>query len=176
MTVTGADSFDPQWVNVQFDTENSDGGEFRYYLSIPTTGEKSFLYGTKKTLKNYNDVDKFLKGVGYQLEYTTALDTLSAVFNSASEMLVGKTVSMRLGYYGNYIKFVGKTDAGVQYIIADKDGKDIVGQVFSGFDAAKAYAEESKIKIQGHMKCLDVIAADKIAPVGKLTLAEALPF
>jgi hypothetical protein len=153
--------------------ENSAGEGFNAYLTIPTTAEKSFLFGSKKSLREFNDLAKFFLGLGITLDYTTAIFQLSDIF-SDTERLIGQTITVRLGYYGNYVKYVGKDGDTSQYTIVKRDGSDLTGRVFTGFDAASAYATEEAIKIQKFMRVLEVVPGStlKLAP----TASNDLPF
>jgi hypothetical protein len=173
VTVKDANPYDAQWINVQVSVENSAGEEFNTFLTVPTTAEKSFLFGSKKSLREFNDLAKFLLGLGIKLEYDTAIFQLSDIFSDTAN-LIGQTLTIRVGYYGNYIKYAGKNGDSPQYSIVKKDGTELTGQVFTGFDAANAYASEESIKLQKFMKVLEVIPGTtlKLAP----TASNDLPF
>lgn len=173
VTVKDSNKFDSQWVDVVVSLENSAGEGFNAFITIPTTAEKSFLFGSKKSLREFNDLAKFFLGLGITLDYTTAIFQLSDIF-SDTERLIGQTITVRLGYYGNYVKYVGKDGDTSQYTIVKRDGSDLTGRVFTGFDAANAYATEEAIKIQKFMKVLEVVPGStlKLAP----TASNDLPF
>jgi len=171
----GPNQFDGSWVDLIFTLENTDGQSCNHYVSIPTTAERSFMFGKKKSLREYNNLDSFLHSVGYKLEYSSAMSQIVALFDDYDQTFVGKTLSARLGYLGNRAKYVGKTDAGAQYVLVDKNDKVIDDNSFSGIDAAKAYAEQNSIKLNGFIKCLDFIPAETAA-VATLSAVSDLPF
>jgi hypothetical protein len=173
VSIKDPNPFDTQWINVQLALENASGEEFNTFLTIPTTAEKSFLFGSKKSLREFNDLAKFFLGLGINLDYATAIHQLSDVFSDTAN-LIGQTITLRLGYYGKHVKYVGKVDNVSSYIIAEKDGTDATGRVFSGFDAANAYAAEEAIKLQKFMKVLDVIPGTVLKSVS--TASNDLPF
>lgn len=159
VTVKEASQYDSQWVNVLFNLEDSEGKCANHFLEVPTTNEKSFMYGSKKSLAPYNNLDRFLKGFGVTLEFTEAISQLESLFSDPEKTFIGKTISVRMGYYSNYTKYVGKDGDVSQYQIVDKNGAPVVDLKFSGFEAAKAYAEANSIKLQGFPKIQDVVPA-----------------
>ena len=171
VTIKDPNTYDPQWINVQISLENAAGEEFNTFLTVPTTAEKSFLFGSKKSLREFNDLAKFFLGLGIKLDYATAIFQLSDIFSDTAN-LIGQTITLRLGFYGNHIKYAGKVDDVPSYLIVSKDGTDLTGRVFSGFDAANAYATEEAIKLQKFMKILDVIpgTTTKLASVASSDL------
>ncbi len=174
--IKGANQKDAQWADVVFTLENPEGQSYNHYVSLPLTAARSFLFGPKKTLYAYNDLDKFLRGFGVVLEYSNAITQLQDLFSDPAITFVGKPISMRLGYQSNRSKYVGKSDTGSQYILVDKDDKQIGTEVFSGFEAAEAFADEQKIKLQKFIRCLDVIAAKEVQLSSVRAVGADLPF
>lgn len=150
---------DPTWINVLFKFEDSEGKQGNHFVEVPTTAANNYMYGSRKSLANYNNLEKFLKGFGVSLEFTEAITQLETLFSDAEKTFIGKTLSLRIGYTNNYTKYVGKNGEVSEYQIVDRDGTPVVSDKFSGFDAAKAYAEANAIKLQGFPKVLEVIPA-----------------
>jgi hypothetical protein len=175
--VKGPNKYDTQWVDLVVTMESAEGAEYNQYLTIPTTAEKSYLFGSKKTLYAYNDVDKFLLGLGIKLDYNSAISQLEALFEDMDTSFIGSTITLRLGFRGNRLKYSGKENDSSIYVIVDKDDKVIVDKKFTGHEAAKAYADEAKIKLQDFIKCLEVVPATTVraSNAPKLTIAD-LPF
>jgi len=173
--VQGTSRFDSQWINLKFTFENAEGQQFSEFVEVPTTAERSFLYGEKKSLANYNKLERFLKGFGITLDYASAMSTIAELFGDAEQTFIGKTVSLRLGFYGNHIKYMGKSGEDKQYMIVNKGGEPIEPKIFTNFDAAKAYAKENSIKLQDFIKVLEVVpaATSAIAPASAVS---DLPF
>jgi hypothetical protein len=135
------------------------------------------MYGVKKSLREYGNLEKFLRGFGVELEYTNAIFQIEKLFSDPEATFVGKTLSARIGYYGNYTKFVGKDGEVSQYKIVDKAGNPVVDKTFAGYEAAEAFAKANSIKLQGFPKIMDVIPSTTASiVVGAPAIAEALPF
>lgn len=171
----GTNQFDSQWLDFVFRFENADGAGSGTFVSVPTTAERSFLFGSKKSLREYNQLEKFLKGFGITLEYSSAISTIADLFEDATATFVGKTFSARMGYYGNHIKYNGKVEDTSTYVIANKDGTQIDPTVFKGFDAAKEYAKANNIKLQDFIKVLEVIPSET-SSIGAAPAAAASDF
>lgn len=173
----GASNFDDQWINLKFTMENSEGQLATNFVEVPTTAERSFLHGSKKSLGPYNKLEQFLKGFGVVLEYSNAIFTIEKLFSNPEETFVGKTFTARMGYTTNHTKFLGKDGEVSQYQICDKNGAPIVDKVFAGFEAADTYATANSLKLQGFPKILEVVAASTASiVVGSPAVASALPF
>lgn len=173
--VKGPSQYDAQWMNVLFSFQDSEGRAANHYVEVPTTAEKNFMYGTKKSLAAYNNLDRFLKGFGFVLDFTNAIFQLEKLFSDPEKTFVGKTLSARLGYYANYTKFAGKDGEISQYIIVDKTGAQVVDLKFAGFEAADKYAKDNGIKLQGFPKVQEVLPATTASLVADVS-APALPF
>lgn len=175
VTNEGVSRFDSQWINFKFLLQNAEGQQHSEFIEVPTTAERSFLYGEKKTLANYNKLERFLKGFGIALEYTTAMGTIADHFSDVEDSFVGRTVTMRLGFYGNHIKYCGKNGEDKQYMIVNKSGEALEPMIFPNFDAAKAFAKEKSIKLQDFIKSLEVVPAS-VSAIAAPTASGDLPF
>lgn len=175
--MTGASQYDNQWINFKFTMENSEGQLATHFVEVPTTAANNYMYGTKKVLYNYNKLEKFLKGFGVDLEFTSAIYQLEKLFSDAEKTFVGKTFSARMGYTGIHTKYIGKNGEISQLKIVDKDGKPIVDTTFAGYEAVDAYAAANNIKVQGFPKVLEVVPASiATIVVGAAAQSAALPF
>lgn len=175
--LTGASNYDSTWLNFKFTMENSEGQLASHYVEVPTTAANNYLYGAKKSLANYNKLERFLKGFGVDLDFMTAMLTVEKLFSDAEKVFVGKTFTARMGYKTNHSKFIGKDGDVSQFKICDKDGNPIVDTVFAGYEAADAYAASNNLKLQGFPKVLEVVpAATASIVVGAAPTASALPF
>jgi hypothetical protein len=172
-----SNQFDSQWVDVKFVMESESGQMTSHFLPIPTTAEKSFLFGSKKSLSEYNKIEAFLRGFGVALEYTSAMQLIAKLFSDPEKTFVGKTLSVRMGYTSNHSKFVGKDGEVSQYQICDKNGNAVIPTVFAGYEAADAYAKQNAMKLQGFPKILEVISAATASIVaGAPAATNDLPF
>lgn len=162
--IKGPNKFDQQWVDAVFTLENSDGQTYNQFVSFPTTASQSYLFGSKKSLREYNDLDRFVKGIGLSLNYETAIHEIQEWFADLDSTFVGQTITMRLGYRQSYVKYLGKDGESSQYGIVDKDGKAINSLIFSGWEAAEAYADAEKIKLQKFIRCLETLPGKPQAP------------
>lgn len=175
--MTGASQYDNQWVNFKFTMENSEGQLATHYVEVPTTAANNYMYGVKKSLGNYSKLEKFLKGFGFDLEFTQAIHQLEKLFSDAEKTFIGKTFSARMGYTAIHTKYLGKDGEVSQYQIVDRDGNPIVADKFAGFEAVDAYAKANNIKVQGFPKILEVVPASTATIViGGPAIASALPF
>lgn len=175
--LTGASNFDNSWLNFKFTLENNEGQLATHFVEVPTTASNNYMYGVKKSLLNYSKLEKFLKGFGFDLEFTQAIHQLEKLFSDAEKVFVGKTLSVRMGYTANHTKYMGKDGEVSQYVICDKDGKPIVATTFAGYEAVDAYATANNIKVQGFPKVLEVVPASTASIVaGVAAQSAALPF
>lgn len=175
--MTGASNFDNQWVNFKFTLENSDGQMATHFVEVPITAANNYMYGVKKSLGNYAKLEKFLKGFGFDLEFTQAIHQLEKLFSDAEKVFVGKTFSARMAYTGIHTNFLGKDGEISQYQIVDKDGKPVVETKFAGHEAVNAYAKANNITVQGFPKIVEVVPASTASiVVGGPALSAALPF
>lgn len=171
----GQNQWDSQWVDLIFTLENTDGQTMTHYVSIPTTAERSFLFGKKKSLNEYNKLDAFLRGFGIKLEYSSAMTQIADLFGDYEINFVGKTVSARVGYVGNRAKYNGKVGENNTYILVDKNEKPIDENVFSDIESAKNYAKDNSIKLSGFMRVLEVVPAS-VSAIAPLAAVSDLPF
>lgn len=177
VTLEGASNFDNQWINFKFTLENSEGQLATHFVEVPTTAANNYMYGAKKSLHNYTKLEKFLKGFGFDLEFTQAIHQLEKLFTDAEKTFVGKTLSVRMGYNSIHTKYLGKDGEVSKYKLVDKDGNPIVATDFAGFEAVDAYAKANNIKVQGFPKVLEVVPAATASIVaGGPAIATALPF
>lgn len=173
----GASKYDNQWINFKFTLENNEGQLASCFVEVPITAANNYMHGTKKSLAEYGKLEKFLKGFGFDLEFTQAIHQVEKLFSDAEKTFVGKTISLRLGYTGIHPKYMGKDGEVSQYKLVDKNGNPIVDAVFAGFEAIDAYAKANNLTVQGFPKVLDVVPASA-ASIGVATpaIAAALPF
>lgn len=175
--MTGASSFDNQWINFKFTLENSDGQIATHFVEVPITAANNYMYGVKKSLVNYAKLEKFLKGFGFELEFTQAIIQLEKLFSDAEKVFVGKTFSARIAYTTLHSKYLGKEGEISQYQIVDKDGNAVVETKFAGYEAIDTYAKANGIKVQGFPKIVEVVPASTASiVVGAPALSSALPF
>ena len=97
------------------------------------------------------------------------------MFSDPEKTFVGKTISVRMGYYSNYTKYVGKDNDISQYQIVDKNGVALNDLKFAGFESADAYAKANSIKLQGFPKIQDVVPATTAA-ISASTAVPEMPF
>lgn len=172
-----ANQYDSQWVDAKFIMENEEGQLASHFVVFPTTAERSYLFGSKKSLGEYNKLEAFLRGFGVSLDYTTAIFQIEKLFSDPEKVFVGKTLTVRMGYTSNHTKFVGKDGEVSQYQICDKSGAPVVPTLFAGFEAADAYAKQNNMKLQGFPKILEVVSSTTASIiVGAPAIASALPF
>lgn len=170
---------DPNWINVELQLEDAEGRGIRHYVMIPTTAETNFLYGPKKTVMPFESLQRFLRGFGVVLQFDTAMVQIAGLFGNL-DIFCGKTIKARVGYEGEYIKYLGKSDSGdKKYMIVKKDGSPKLDLVFADAKAALAHAKENKINIS-YTRLLEIFPS-KEALIPDLTNSEAeddndLPF
>ncbi len=167
--------FDNDWYDFVFSLENTDGQSMNHFLSIPTTAHKSFMFGKKKSLSEYNKLEKFLLGFGVRLEYSTAITQIAKLFEDAADSFVGKQITLRVGFTSNHLKYLGKDGDISKYKIVDKNDQEVVPLVFKGYEAAEQYAKENNIKMSGFIRVLEVIPATTAA-LNLVAVDDSIPF
>ncbi len=180
LIVTGVEAkqvngFDNDWYDFVFSLENTDGQSMNHFLSIPTTAHKSFMFGKKKSLSEYNKLEKFLLGFGVRLEYSTAITQIAKLFEDAADSFVGKQITLRVGFTSNHLKYLGKDGDISKYKIVDKNDQEVVPLVFKGYEAAEQYAKENNIKMSGFIRVLEVIPATTAA-LNLVAVDDSIPF
>jgi hypothetical protein len=171
----GPNQFDNDWYDFVMQLENSDGQSTSHYITIPTTAQKSFMFGSKKSLAEYAKLEKLLLGFGIKLEYSNAITQIATLFSDAAANFVGKQVSMRLGYNSNHLKFIGKNGEVSEYKILDKKGDEVTPLVFAGFEAGEQYAKENNIKLQAFIRVQEVVPST-VATISLAANDTSLPF
>jgi hypothetical protein len=171
----GTNQFDSQWLDFVFSVETAEGAGANMFISVPTTAERSFLFGSKKSLREYSTLEKFLAAFGVQLEYSSAISTIADLFEKPSDTFIGKTLSIRFGFRGNHIKYCGKANDLSTYMIVDKNDSPIDATVFNSFDTAKEHAKQNNIKLQDFIKPVEFIAATTSA-ISTSKAVDDLPF
>ncbi len=139
-----SDRDDENWISLTFELQDSEGRGCRHFLSVPTVCRNSFLYGQKKSAYQYEKVAAFFRGLGLVLDYDNAMTQIAAVFGNYEKNLIGKTIKVRMGHKGPYLKYLGKTEG---YQVVDKEGKPKLDGVFPDSQAAKRAAEDNNLKL-----------------------------
>lgn len=167
---------DQDWVQLILELEDGSGATIKHYQSVPTTAKNSFLFGAKKSVFPLKSLQALLRGLGEVFDYENGMQQIARVFGKP-ETLIGKPLSIRVGYEGAHIKYSGKNaNDEAQYEIVDKDHKTrLIDAVFSTRDAAKNAAQENGIDSRklGFARVLEFFAGERTEQKPTTT---ALPF
>ena len=159
---------DPNWGNFRLTLEGVGAKTTKAFLMVPMSDVEYTNPDTgKKTTFLYTKFVAFMKALGVGVTLETLEDVLNGNFSDPTKQLVGRPLTIDLGYDGNYIKYVGKDEIGGKVfnivmadgsVLADTRGKALV---FADMDAASAHAEANQIRIQKFASVLEYSA-----PVG----------
>lgn len=139
---------DPVWVTLEIGLEDTEGRTIRHFLMVPTECRNDFLFGDKKQAFAFENLSKFMRGLGIAIDFTNAMEQVAQIFGDA-EQLIGKNLRVRLAYDGDHSVYLGKTDDGLKrYQIVKKDGTPKDDTIFADSKALAAYAAEHKIKLE----------------------------
>ena len=167
---------DPAWMTAIFELEDPEGKTMNQYVMFPTECRNSFLYGERKSSLPLEQLIKFLRGFGVAFDYDNGMTQIASIFGNL-DLFLTKTISVRCGYEGSYLKYDGKDEDGKnRYILSDKNGKALVDQVFPDVDAAKSAARDNKVTL-GFLRILEVFGSTENKLLPTVTLVDsALPF
>jgi hypothetical protein len=86
-----------------------------------------------------------MAGIGEPLESDAAKlkQVIPKMFSNPAKTLVGKTLTIVIGFKGNYIAYKGKD----QYQIKDKDGALLSDNVFESIEEAQEHCSEHDINL-----------------------------
>lgn len=153
---------DPNWGNFKITMEGGGKRTTSAYLLVPVSDVEYTNPDTgKKTTFLYTKFRQFMGALGVNVTIENLEDVLNDNFSKPEKTLVGRSVTIDLGYDGNFIKYMGKDEIGgkvYNIVMADKStladsrGKTLV---FSDMDAAAAHAEANQIRIQRYSSVLE---------------------
>lgn len=156
VSVKGPMAGDNSWVGYTITLGGIDSRSIRMYLGVPTA---SPIYN-KPGLKNehklimFHKFREFMKGLGESPEVPNIPKLLNKYFKDTLE-LVGKSLTVNIGYAGPHVEFVEKGDMRIR----DKQGKPLLGdQAFSDRDSAKLAAIEQGILLKDFPEVLKIDA------------------
>jgi hypothetical protein len=161
---------DPNWGNFKLTLEGLGEKTTTAFLLVPMADVEYTNPDTgKKTTFLYGKFQKFMKALGVVVTIETLEDVLNENFTAAEDgvvkALIGRTMTIQLGFDGNYIKYIGKDEIGTKvYNIVMADGSTLADTrgkalVFADFDAASAHAEANQIRVQKYASVLEYTAS-----------------
>lgn len=153
---------DPNWGKFKLVLEGMGKRTTTSFLMVPIADvEYRNPDSGKVTTYLYTKFVQFMGALGVTVTIESLEDVLNSNFANPDKTLVGRTLTIDLGFDGNYVKYVGKDEANVPVLniimkdgsaLADPKGKALV---FSDRDAAMAHAEANQIKIQEYASVLE---------------------
>lgn len=153
---------DPNWGKFKMVLEGMGGKTTTSYLTVPISDiEYRNPDSGKVSTFLYTKFRQFMQALGVAVTVETLEDVLNANFSNPDKTLVGRAITIDLGFDGNYVKYVGKDEAGLSVLhivmkdgstLADAKGKSLV---FSDRDSAMAHAEANGIRIQEYSSVLE---------------------
>ena len=156
---------DPVWVTLQIELENTEGKTMRHFIMVPTECQNDFLFGADKKAFAFEQLAKFVRGLGITLSFENAMEQVASIFGDLDK-LIGKSIKVSVTYEGSHLKYLGKdADGNKKYQIVDKKGEPR-DEIFADRQAAEAFAKANKIPLV-FLKIKDIFAAKQPA----LTLA-----
>ncbi len=170
---------DSTWANAKFEFENVDGQSIGTWVRVPTTADGNFMYGPKKSVYEFQGLQKFLRGFGVVLDFDNAMSQIAELFGDI-ENFVGKSITARVGYKGTWLKYLGKSEDGNnRYQWTKPDGTPKDETIFPDYKAAEAYAAENKVKTSGFANILEYyVPKEPTIVLGQVAASEEtdLPF
>lgn len=173
VTITSAEyagaAADPNWGKVKLTYTGTGGKTMLDTILIP---ERDVVYVTKAGKKTGFLFDKFRKfgaSLGVKIQLATLGDTMATLFSNVGKTLVGKTLTVQIGYDGNHVAYLGKnSDDTKRYGIKMKDGSMIAkenGEVleFPDVDSARAHGEALQIELEQYMNVLGYIESKTVS-------------
>ncbi len=156
---------DSNWHKFLLTLSGVGGKEITHQILVPVTDIEYTTSAGKKTLFMFKKfVSAMLALTGTAVTVENLQDVLIKNFTNAEKVLLGKRLSIDVGYEGNYVKYDGKTaEGGKRYLIALQTGayvNDESGnpQIFGDYATAELRAEQLSIEIS---KYVNVIAMNK---------------
>jgi hypothetical protein len=154
---TGEDRFDSSWM--QTEIVLSDGSRrMKKWLKVPTVSIR-YNEGPNNSypLRQFMELQAFLACFGEQLDPTAdSLSNLIPKYFGDPSVLIGKILTVELGYYRNYVMYVdGK------YQLVDKKDEPISDELFETRMEAEAEAKANGINIQRFPEILKFIASEQ---------------
>jgi hypothetical protein len=144
---------DPNWMTVLFMLKNEKNETIRHYQNMPLKRVNNFQYGKKKTYFVYKQLCEFLKSLGIELAFETAMSTLGGLYADSLNALLNQKLEAYIGYNGAYTRYLGKNGENNEYCImhngeqlVDEDGGSLI---FADYKAAENYAAGIKLPIEG---------------------------
>ncbi len=130
---------------------------------------ESIEYNTstgKNKLFAYSKLVKLMAGIGVALTPENLEATLMEYFSNVEKSLVGRQLSIDVGFRGNFIKYVGKNaDGKTQYQICLSD-QTLLPEVYADYGAAEAAAEVKKIEVSKFAEVTDITPSATGAATG----------
>ena len=158
-------SKDKTWFTVQL-VLGLGARKIHHFIEVPTV---TFTHATRKDIP-FQMLVRFMKTIGLEVDETNVADLIPLVFGVNFDKLVGKKLSIEVGYDGAY---AAKTEAGI--LLHQVDGKPILCEdgvnplVFPDWDAAASYAEGLKINFSKFPKVTKTFPATQANDVSDLT-------
>ena len=148
--------YDSAWIQADLTLADVKGRTLRMFLDVPVECRNSFLFGEKKTTYNYENLQKFFRGLGLVLDFDNTMNQVSALFGNPDQ-LIGKPLNVRLGYKGVHVKYIAKDE----YSVVEKDHETLkIEGVFANKAAAETAAVEAGVKgitkNSGYMNVLEI--------------------
>tara|TARA_R110000868_G_scaffold375983_3_gene640691 strand:- start:724 stop:1377 length:654 start_codon:yes stop_codon:yes gene_type:complete len=126
----------------------------------------------KNTGYPFQKFKNFMLGLGIKVSVPTLETVLTEVFTNPDKSLVGRDMSVNIGYEGNYIGYMGKDDAGIKRynitmkdgsVLADASGKALIWPEYAG---AAHHAELGNIEVSRFVNVLDYNEGTAVAADG----------
>lgn len=160
---------DDRWGKFLLHLEGANGKSIRSQVMVPFRDVAFAGKNGKNTGLPFAKFKNFMLGLGIKVSVPTLEATLTEVFTNPDKTLVGRDVSVNIGYQGNYIGYAGKDDAGIKkYNITMKDGSvlaDASGKMMTWpeYGAAAEHAEINLITVSKYVDVLDYNEGTKAA-------------
>lgn len=161
---------DDRWGKFNVHLEGTGGKEIRTTVMVPFRDIAYTAKSGKNTGLPYLKYKNFMLALGVKLDLNNYQTVTAELFTNPDKTLVGKDVSINVGYEGNYIGYMGKDEIGIRkFNITMKDGSvlsDASGKIitFPERDAALHHAEVSLMTVDRYTRVLDFNEGKVSAP------------
>ena len=154
---------DDRWGKFLLSLQGVNGKAINYQVLVPLQGPVFTSASGKNTGYPFKKFQGFMAGLGITLSVKNLESSVVDLFSDPTKTLVGRSISVNIGYDGNHIGYVGKdSNGGKIYQVNMRDGsilKDAVtGKAisFSEYQAAVDYLKTTTIEVERYTNVLSL--------------------
>lgn len=169
----GPSKNNPTWQKFLLTLKGASKATTTYQIAVPFETIEYKTATGKNPLFMYTKLVKLMAGLGVTLTPESLEKVLPEYFTNVEKALVGRQLSIEVGYRGNFIKYMGKNGEGkTQYQIQLSNGT-VLPDVFADFKAAEAFAVSKSIEVSKFVEVTDITSVATGAAAGTAGLKAA---